>query len=74
MKTLLFSTAFLLLFFSVFGQEIENPARAWTNKDGKTISGKVWIFHENGQNKKEYTYKGDKLISTKEWNEDGDPK
>ena len=37
MKTLIYPVSLLLLAVNLFGQATEDPARAWTNKEGKTI-------------------------------------
>jgi antitoxin component YwqK of YwqJK toxin-antitoxin module len=37
-------------------------------------TGIVFWYHENGQKMHELTYKAGKLISTKEWDEDGNTK
>ena len=37
MKTLIIFAFFLSLIPALFSQETDDPARAWTNKDGKTI-------------------------------------
>jgi len=50
----------------------ENGQKRWegTYKDGKK-EGLFTNWYENGQKSDEYTFKGDSLISSKYWNEDG---
>jgi len=47
-----------------------NKRVEWNYKDG-LFDGLVTIWNENGQKMSEETYKDGKLISKKEWNEDG---
>ena len=57
---------------STWWYQYENGQKRWegTYKDGKK-EGLFTNWYENGQKSDEYTFKGDSLISQKNWNEDG---